>query len=234
MVESTEIIRLLSNFSVLLPITVYCLKFKILPRHNHIIGMLVIASMIFDLTGFIRAKNGLSTVILFNTYFLLQQLLLTLFYYKILFNNVKHRVFPIGIAFFVVGYIFITLFAQGINEYQSYVWTLGCVILAVYGLLFTSHLLKNNPAIDSHFQSKLFINGGIVVYASFSFFLFIIDQYLLSLEPEITGGTWTFHNINNIVKNIAFAIGLWFTGKSTVGLTEQQSLELKKKYPEIK
>jgi hypothetical protein len=172
--------------------------------------------MLFDVVGFIRATNRQSTVILFNSYYLIQHFLLTFYFYKILFNRSRRIFFNAGIAVFIGGYVFISIVAQGITEYQSYVWTVSSLILATYGCVFTNHQLKNPSLTDRHFQSTLFINAAIVVYFGFSFLMFVVDQYLLSANAEIVYSTWSFHNINNIVKNIILAIGFYYTGKSNI------------------
>jgi hypothetical protein len=234
MFDLEQIIRVLSNFSVCIPIIVYFIKFKNLPRQNHVIGVLVITSMVFDVIGLIRFSYSLSNIFLFNSYYIIWYVLLTIYYYLILFRKAKKQYFKLGIAVVAVGYTVVTIFAQGIDEYQSYAWTIISLVLASYGIIYTSHQVKNTPVFDRNFQSKLFINGGIVVFTLFSFFLFVFDQYLLSVKPEIVGVTWSFHNVNNIVKNIVFAIGLYYSGKSNISLTEKEAHELKKNYPGIR
>jgi hypothetical protein len=225
MFDLQRVIGALSNISVLAPITFYFLKIKSVPKSSHLIGILVITSFIFDAVGYIRFINKQPTVVLFNAYSLIQHMLLSVYFYKILFNKSMRFVFAAGIVVFAVGYIFIFALAQHFTEYQSYAWTLSSLVLAFYGCVYTSHQLRSPSLYDRHFQSVLFINAAIVIYFSFGFLMFVVDQYLLSSNPEIVGATWSFHNVNNTVKNIVLAIGLYYTGKSNIGPMDQKLVQ---------
>jgi hypothetical protein len=234
MSDVDHLIGVLSNLSVFIPIAFYFLKIKSLPKPSHIIGMLVITSMIFDAVGFIRYSNKQSTVLLFNVYYVIQHVLLTVYFYKILFNRSKRVLFIAGIAVVIAGYLLISFTVQGVTVYQSYAWTVSSFILAAYGITYTSHQLRNPSLSDRNFQSTLFINGAVVIYFTFSFLMFVVDQYLLSANPEIVGATWSFHNVNNIVKNIALATGFYYTGKSNIGMTEHGVEALKEKRSDVR
>ena len=55
------------------------------------------------------------------------------------------------------------------------------------------------------------INTGVLVYFCLNLFLFILGNYVLTkLDPPVSMMIWSFHNVNNILKNIFFAIGIYF------------------------
>jgi hypothetical protein len=55
----------------------------------------------------------------------------------------------------------------------------------------------------------LWINSGILFYFSFNLFLFVMSSYVLThLEQELTLIIWSFHNVNNIIKNILVGLGI--------------------------
>ncbi|HET9056058.1 MAG TPA: hypothetical protein VFN30_04340, partial [Chitinophagaceae bacterium] len=63
------------------------------------------------------------------------------------------------------------------------------------------------------------ITTAVFLYFSFNLFLFIMANYILKkFSAEIGMTVWGFHNINNIVKNILFAVGIYYAGKKQEGL----------------
>ncbi|HET9057304.1 MAG TPA: hypothetical protein VFN30_10720, partial [Chitinophagaceae bacterium] len=59
---------------------------------------------------------------------------------------------------------------------------------------------------------------AVFLYFSFNLFLFIIANYVFkNFSNEIGMTVWGFHNINNIVKNILFAVGIYYAGKKLEG-----------------
>jgi hypothetical protein len=107
-------------------------------------------------------------------------------------------------------------------------WSVSGLILIVYGLKYYNHLSDNPPILDTHLYSSLAFNGGILLYFTFSLLLFIIDSYVLETQPHSIPLLWSFHNINNVLKNIAFALGLYLTGKRHLDLTKKQFEAIKK------
>jgi hypothetical protein len=145
MFDLETVIGILSSLSVLAPIAIYVLRFRSLPKQNHIIGILAGISFLFDLVGYIRRVNKQSNVMLFNAYYLIQHLLLTVFFYEILFKRSKQFFFKAGIAAFIGSYMVISFVAQGFTEYQGYAWTASSLILAAYGLIFKAVNCEPHP-----------------------------------------------------------------------------------------
>src|SRR5690242_1785201 len=107
-----EIIRIASNFSVLIPLAFYVINFKNSSKAIHATGALIIISGIADLIGFIFSSQHRSTATIFNTFIILQFFLLSwMFLELILIKKLKTFVF-IGIAIFIVSQITVTISYQ--------------------------------------------------------------------------------------------------------------------------
>jgi len=210
-VKISEIIRIASNVSLLIPLASYLFRMKDASRQIHIIGTLVIVSGLFDVAGFVLFSRHQSTVVLFNAYYFILFLLLTWFYYEVLFVNTSRLVVWIGLAVYIPSFILITFFVQNFLEYQSLMWLITALIMVIYSIAYFFYSLSTIVTSGSYGYSSIWINVGVMIYFCLNLFLFVMGNYVLTkLDPETSALIWSSHNINNIIKNIFFAVGFYF------------------------
>jgi hypothetical protein len=208
----TEIIRLASICSVALPLVFYFVKIKYVSKAVHLIGIITIASAISDLGAFILFSQGQSTIVLFNSYYVILFLLLTWFYYEILLTRSGKTTIITGLIIYAISFILITLYVQGFLEYQTFMWTLTGMMMIIFSISYFLYLFSARTTITNY--ELLWINSGVLLYFSLNLFLFVISSYILTqLDPEISLLIWSFHNVNNIMKNILFAFGIYAFSK---------------------
>ena len=213
-VNISEILRSASVISVFFPLAVYLFKIKYASRRVHIIGVLIIVSGICDLTGFMLYRGHQSTVILFNVYYAILFLLLTWFYYEILFIKDRRVIVWIGLAIYLQSFILTTLFVQSFFEYQTLMWVVTAIILIIYGVAYFFYSFSTIPTTRFFSYTFTWINSGVLIYFCLNLFLFILGNHILTkLDPEMGLLIWSFHNVNNIIKNILFGIGIYFYKK---------------------
>ncbi|HEY0742460.1 MAG TPA: hypothetical protein VGD40_13390 [Chryseosolibacter sp.] len=203
----SEIIRYASIFSVAFPLILYLFRIKHLSRSGHKIGAIVIVSAVCDLIAHFLFEAKMSTVLVFNAYFLIFFVLLAWFYSDVLQTTRGKRTVQWGLGIYLLTYIVIAIFFQAFNEYQTLMWTLSGAICIIYSIsYFISVFSAVRPMNDF---GLLWINSGILFYFSFNLFLFIMSSYVLTkLEPELSLIVWSFHNVNNIIKNILIGLGI--------------------------
>ena len=213
-VKISEIIRVASNVSVLLPLLLYISRFRYASRPAHIIGILIIVSGACDLIGLLLFNRDQSTVVLFNTYYALMFALLTWFYYEVLFVKSRKIIIWIGLAIYVLSFVLVTSFVQSFLQYQTLMWVISAIILIIYSIAYFFHSLSTISASGYFGYGLIWINIGIMIYFCLNLFLFLMGNYVLTrLDPETSAMIWSSHNINNILKNILFAIGISFSKK---------------------
>jgi hypothetical protein len=196
---------------LLLPLLLYLSRIKYASRQVHIIGVLLIVSGVCDLIGMVLFSRNQSTVVLFNTYYALMFALLTWFYYEALFVNSRRMMIWVGLAIYVQSFVLVTIYVQSFLEYQTLMWVIGAVILIIYSIAYFFHSLSTISASGYFGYSLIWINIGIMIYFCLNLFLFVMGNYVLTrLDPETSAMIWSSHNINNIIKNILFAIGISF------------------------
>jgi hypothetical protein len=213
-VKISEIIRVASNVSVLLPLLLYLSRIKYASRPIHIIGVLIIVSGLCDVVGMFLLSSKQPTMALFNIYYAVMFLLLTWFYYEILFVNSRRVMIWIGLAVYVQSFVLITAFVQSFLQYQTLMWVITAVILIIYSIAYFFHSISTITTSGYFGYSLIWINIGVMIYFGLNLFLFVMGNYVLTrLDPETSAMIWSSHNINNIIKNILFAIGISFCKK---------------------
>lgn len=204
------IIRAASNLSVALPLVVYLFRIRYASRQIHIIGLLIILSGLADAAGFILLKGGASTVVLFNGYYSLLFVLLSWFYYEALAENTHRLIVGIGSVVYVVSYVLVSVYVQGISEYQTLMWVITAIIMIIYSISYFFYSVSTISSAEFYGFSLIWINVGVMIYFCLNLFLFVMGNYILTkLDPDTSVLIWSSHNINNIIKNLLFAIGIY-------------------------
>lgn len=220
--EATELIRYLSNFSVLIPLLFYIVKAKILPRENHVIGLFVIVSGVANLIGSLYSSMKISNAAIFNIHDIIAFVILCWYYYQVVFRFKSRGYFYLGISAYVISF-WVVSSRMGIGVFQGELWAIAGLIIFVFGIIYNNYQVEKPPLLDKNLYSGLIFNAAIMFYFSFNFFLFLIANYVLTeLSPETSRMTWAFHNVNNIIKDISFAAGLYYTNRRRLNLTEEE------------
>jgi hypothetical protein len=213
-----EIVAHASSLSVVIPLVLYFTKIGRADRPAHIIGVLLIVAATCDITGYLLFKSGQSTAVVFNVYYTLLFFLLCGFYYEIFFKKFKKQIaITVGILAYSVSFILITFYVQEFFYYQNLIWMIAGIILIIYSIAYFLNSLASIPSIHLFDSSLTWFNSGVLFYFSFSIFLFGMGSFLFSKQdPQVTLLLWSTHNINNIIKNILFTIGLTLIERKTL------------------
>jgi hypothetical protein len=204
-----ELISHTSSLSVLIPLGIYCARFKRLGRHDHIIGILLVVAALSDLAGYMLFKAERSTAVVFNTYYTLMFLLLCSYYYEIIFKHKFKTAIVLGVGIYVLSYALVSFYVQDFSNYQHLIWSIAGIIVIVFSITYFINSLSTIPTMHLFDNSTTWVNTGILFYFCFSLFLFTMGDYLFNKEnSQVALLLWSTHNINNLIKNILFAIGL--------------------------
>lgn len=172
-----------------------------------IFGVFLAISSLSDLLSFLLAKVGLSNIPVGNIYLVLMFTVLSFMYSKMLaLSHSAILKICIGcIVFFIVN----SLYMQGLTTIQNYTLVLYGVILIGYSMIYYDHLIHTIPVRDILSFPPFWINSAIAYYFCFNLFIFIACTYAFeNLKPNEVLAIWIFHNVNNIVKNALFTVGL--------------------------
>lgn len=128
--------------------------------------------------------------------------------YTCLLPGVKLAIYSVYAAT-VCLFFWDTFCVQSIFGVQSYVVTLCSVLSLGYSITYYDYLLEITPSVTITRYPFFWINTAIAYYFGLNLFLFIFSTYIFgNLKDEEIISVWIFHNLNNVVKNVLFAIGL--------------------------
>jgi len=181
----------------------------------HFIGVLVFVSAICDIAAYVLYAKGESTVVLFNCYYILVFILLGWFYYEVLPPEKRNRTTLAGLTIYGISFILVTLYIQPFDQYQTFMWTITGMIMIFFSISYFINLFSARSNMANY--ELLWINSGVLLYFSLNLFLFIMSSYILTkIDPELSILVWSFHNVNNIMKNILFACGIYAFSRDNV------------------
>ncbi len=119
-----------------------------------------------------------------------------------------------GFILFAAFALVNTLFIQPFAEFQGWSDVAGGILLIGYVIICSIQSIKNpfeNEGLDS---LVLWMNAGVLFYFAFNMYLFASTSYIFKQGfGDIAIMAWGFHNFNNIVKNVLFAVGIYSMGR---------------------
>jgi hypothetical protein len=191
----------ISYFSIVVPFSFLLRRKHVLrSRQFQIVAVLLIVSVIADVAGYILIRNELSNLVINNLYFLISFVILSLLYARLLSGGrtAVYVVIVVSICFFAWD----SLTQQSISGVQSYIITLCSVLALGYSLIYFDQLLHTSPASDLAKFPFFWINSAL--------FIFIFSTYIFeNLKDNEILVVWIFHNVNNTIKNILLATGIY-------------------------
>ncbi|HEU5292622.1 MAG TPA: hypothetical protein VFU05_18365 [Cyclobacteriaceae bacterium] len=208
----SKIILYTSYFSVFIPLVIYLTNIKRLTKPFHIVGILVIISALCDLIGFILLKQRLSTALINNLFFIAQFCLLSYYYYETFFRDKYEEIIIISVVHFFLAFVISTYCFQNMGtEHQNLMWFISSIIIIVYGILFFKKIQKEFQPL--YMNGHFWINSAVLLYlfASLWLFAFTSDTLMTTLDPKFAQLLWRFYDINNVIKNILFAVGIHYS-----------------------
>jgi hypothetical protein len=193
---------------VILPIVIYCAMAIKGSYKWHVLGILVCISGAADfLTLFIINDPKLFPVV-FNIYEIFQFSLLGLLYFKF---REKSKLIFIGIFVYVLSYLSLFVMGGSLYTYNNLQWSISSIVFIVLAFEYFINLFVS-PLKLPEAKSMLWINTGVLFFFAFSLWLYTIGDYVLyDAEPVRKMELWAFHNFNNTIKNILFAIGIYYS-----------------------
>ncbi|MBI3218427.1 MAG: hypothetical protein HYZ44_02850 [Bacteroidetes bacterium] len=203
--DSVLMIAYSSFGSILIPIFIGLPQIKKLTFALKGLLILCFASFLADVICLTLMKNAVNNWIVLNVFSIIQ---ITIFL-VILNSELKIKLGNAGLILLSFASI-ISLFYLGSNNSFNYVTSyVGGLILILLCLIFLYRLLIDLPTVDIFHYPILWIVFAILIYYGGTLFLFLFNNYLLSINIVSHKSIWILHNTLNIIKNLLFALALW-------------------------
>lgn len=202
----------LSYFSVMAPLILLALKArKYRSELLSTVALLLTTSALSDFASFVMIKTGHPSLLIANIYITLQFFILCFLYYSLL--EYKAVVYA-GAVMFIIAKM-ISLRYVPITEFDNWNGVSSALIMVVFSVTCYFEMYEAQPTKKITTYPPVWINTAVCFYFSFSLFLFLFSNYVfVNLSEELSMTFWAFHNVNNIIKNILFAVGIYWAGKA--------------------
>lgn len=208
-----------SYFSVLLPMYfLFKERFYTANKILKALSLLLLMAALSDLIGYILIKTqGESNIFLNNAYNIIQFCLLS-YIYALFFKN--KTIIYVGLILYVVFVSLNTLFVGSFSAFQSWPRIVGNILLFSYSITVITEMYNTPPKDEQMAILFLWINMAVLFYFGMNLYLFGTFDYILKNESaDIARISWSFHNVSNIVKNLFFAVGIYYAGRKQMKLT---------------
>lgn len=198
----------LSDVSEILPLIIwFYLGIRKMPYQ--ILGALLMLSFCIKLYSLITAELNINNMPAFHLLALVEIGLISSFYSYL----ISGKLYLAGLWLVVTVNVLNTIFIQSIWTFNSIAWTFNMIVIILMGLAYFNNLYKNEEDFTPLINRPAFvITAGWLIYASGSFFTYLMGTEILSGTPEgFFKNAWLFQSISTILKNGIMGYGLWLT-----------------------
>ncbi|MDJ1483948.1 hypothetical protein QNI16_25860 [Cytophagaceae bacterium YF14B1] len=134
---------------------------------------------------------------------------LPFFYYKLLSAK---PIYLYGLGVLILFNFLHTLLTGDLYKFNQVAWSINALVFIILGFVYYYQLYEQSEPILVEKHPMFFINAGILVYASGSFFTYLLGWEILSKEASgIFHNAWIIQSFSNVAKNIIIAYGLWLS-----------------------
>jgi hypothetical protein len=204
-------IQYASAVSVLAPLFLLVWRRKSLITFHVPLAVLLVAGALSDILYFYLSSKSLSNVAVVHLFYLIQYLCIVIMYFY-MFDTRKYLFRFLALLVVFTSYFVVDNFMlHDIYTYNNNSITVATVAIITLSILYYRHMLLNLPAKSIARYSPFWINSAVAFYFLFNSVLFFASHYVFNSMPEESAWIfWSYHNVNNVVKNILFAVAIYF------------------------
>ncbi len=199
--------------AITLPLTVAILRYKYLSPALRFFIIYLVLNGAGNLCASILAYRRINNLPVLHVYTVLEFVLISFFYKKILRTHIPAKVINAIVYTFIAFCIINTSFFQPIYSYNSYSRAFSCIIIMGYALYCFKHALDAADGDDGERQIPLWINAALLLYFGGSLFLFISANLILS-DSFMNTIFWTIHATLVLIMYFLFTMGFLNAGRN--------------------
>lgn len=189
----------------LLPFIAACINYKNLNQTLKIAASFFLIAFFVD---FLLWLNYLKYIIRIenNHPFLYLSIIINIVFYTIIYYRSFHianlKKFTVFAGVSVLTVILIFIVKYNIWSYPSWENTILCLYMIIISLLYFYQIFQRQEFIEIEKQPLFWVNSGVLVYFSFTIFLYMLLDKIQVKDFLI------INSITNIISNLLFTIGL--------------------------
>lgn len=155
-------------------------------------------TLLFEVVNSAMAFQGINNLYLYNSFGIVEGLLLLKVYFDFLSQSPQYRKLLIvfGIFFSVYGLWDILYSEAFTTKFNSYTYMGSAFMLIISSLLFFLQMLQNTETTSLKGQPKFWFNAGSLLYFSGTFFVFMFSELIISANQDIDFFSyWSIYSI---------------------------------------
>ena len=206
--ELADIINLFT-FAVIPAFLIASYRYSKLSEELRPIAYYIFLSVITETVVLIYSKNQWKNLPLLHFYTLVEFYILYRFFLVSLRGFIPERLISRIATCYLILSGLNSVFVQTLNEYNSNARGVGSFLIILGSLALFYRIISEMKVLRLGQYPLFWINAGLLIYFSSSFFLFIMSNYILKLNNTLNMYIWIVHAILNVILYTMISIGLW-------------------------
>ena len=206
-------LSLISSFIVIIPLLISGFKLRSLNKVQIRLVYLLLTVLLVESISNILWYQKMNNLPIYHFYTVLEFLLITAIYKKVLANLFSKLFFIVISISFVLFAIVNTLFFQDLQTFNSNTTTLTGVVVILFSLCYFYALLKEVKYNNLETNPMFWINSGFLIYFSSNLILFFMNNSLFKRITEASYILWGLHAFINIILTLFYTVAIWVTPK---------------------
>lgn len=207
--ELYTVLAKISALSVIVPLTVFGLWFKLLDNSLRALFFYLLFCGVADLLSFISLEQNLPIYVILNSFAVLEFLAICYLYHKVFRERRFTRIISVSVFVFVCVAFVRFAVERLFNDEDNVVSTFASIIIAAFaGICLYKQLI--DPRLVKLIEYNFFwINLAFLVYFSASFIIFSSNDFIVNSSETTSQIIWSIHQFLNIMANTFIFVGLW-------------------------
>lgn len=198
----------LSPASILIPIIVALLRFKLLSPPFKVLFWFLVFSGIANAVNIILSVHHIPTTIMFHLYTPFEFAFISWFY-NYLFKGTWQKIMLILMIVLSIFCVLDFFYIQNGIQVDTYPGTVEAIIIIVYSVLYLNQQ-SNIETNDSWGQSGLnWINIAFLIYYGCGLFMFMSINYLIHASENVNLIVWSVFDTILVIQSILFSVGFY-------------------------
>lgn len=200
----------LSQFTIVVPFAIAIYRYKRLSVIQKLIGLICFFTLstegigmiiveLFDISNNLPVYNGFALVLFF--------LINRIYAITSQSNRIEKRFDLLLLSFILLASINI-FFIQGIDSFNSNVFSVAALIYICLVILYFIDLLRTPKHLKLERQPMFWFSTGIIIYHASTLILFLLISYVIEGSKELVRVTGGLNAVLNIILNAFYTVSL--------------------------
>jgi hypothetical protein len=205
---------LFASLSVIAPLVIGLKHFRTYGNDLRALTVFLLFAGITELTSYLLWSRSMNNLPLLHVYTVIEFIMLS-YIYRIHISSVLPRKFiEVTCLLFVCFAIYNSIFIQSVYQFNSYARGIEFIFILFYSIAYVYTLFTRNDTSPLKRTSMFWLNTGVLLYYTTSFFVFLLSNNMLMHLPKTAiQVSWAFHGIFLLIFHIFLSVALWIHPK---------------------